>query len=570
MPKNRKTKNFKYSHRATAGSIDASRDSFLDDCFYDKGDLEALTSFDDYRCIVVGRTGAGKTALIETIKTNWAEKVIILNPHELSLSFISNNNVIKNYDEAGVSLVPFYRQLWKHVLVTEIIKKHFRIENAAGRERFFTFISEFLLRNRAKDEAIKYLREWGDNFWETTEVRIKEMVRKITTHQGKSVSGSLKGTVPGIEGSAQANYEDSKETVEEQKSEIIQKAQRIVDEIQISKLQTVIKLLAENILTDPQKQYFITIDQLDEDWIEDKIRYRLIFELITTASEINNLLMGRVKIIIALRADLLDRMYIYLQQNQPLNFQREKYEDLYYRITWNASQLKKLLKMRIEHLHAKQFTSQPITLEEFFSDKNIELAEFTVKKIKYKPLDYILERTMYIPRDVIRFINRCIEVATAQDEGVLTETIIRIAERSISQEKLNALEGEWGVNYPNLMPVCELLRDQPSTFTIREFEQKQQNKIDSVFTQLKQTNCPFYKLLSELYGHDGPEMSIVLAELFHILFDIGIVGIERHHNSLVYWSFKENKVVRRDFYDPSTMIYIHPVFFAALSIKTPK
>ena len=78
---------------------------------------------------------------------------------------------------------------------------------------------------------------------------------------------SIKGRIPGFSLSSG----DTRTLTEQQKSDVVQRAQHVVNEVQIRQLSDVIDLL-DDILKDPQKRYYLTIDRLDEHWVEDKTR----------------------------------------------------------------------------------------------------------------------------------------------------------------------------------------------------------------------------------------------------------------------------------------------------------
>ena len=114
---------FVFRKHDNVGAAAAEHDSqFLDACFVDTGDVKFLLDRKNPKRIIVGRTGAGKTALLYRI-TNSTSHVIQLSPHDLSLNFIATNKVIAFFEEAGVNLAPFYGLLWKHLLVVELIKE---------------------------------------------------------------------------------------------------------------------------------------------------------------------------------------------------------------------------------------------------------------------------------------------------------------------------------------------------------------------------------------------------------------------------------------------------------------
>ena len=107
---------FIFRKHDNVGAAGAEHDEqYLQDCFVDTGDLALLLDRKSPKRIIVGRTGAGKTALLYALRQR-AGHVIQLSPHDLSLNFIATNKVIAFFEEAGVNLAPFYGLLWKHLL----------------------------------------------------------------------------------------------------------------------------------------------------------------------------------------------------------------------------------------------------------------------------------------------------------------------------------------------------------------------------------------------------------------------------------------------------------------------
>ncbi len=60
-----KSKKFVFRTYTTIGYADAREDkAFLEDCFVNTGALDILQNFSGAECVVTGRTGTGKTALL--------------------------------------------------------------------------------------------------------------------------------------------------------------------------------------------------------------------------------------------------------------------------------------------------------------------------------------------------------------------------------------------------------------------------------------------------------------------------------------------------------------------------
>jgi putative ribosome biogenesis GTPase RsgA len=75
---------FTFRKHASIGAAAAEEDSkFLAECFLDNGDLEPLADCSDRRRIVLGRTGAGKSALLRRLIEEKNAIVIVVLPANL-------------------------------------------------------------------------------------------------------------------------------------------------------------------------------------------------------------------------------------------------------------------------------------------------------------------------------------------------------------------------------------------------------------------------------------------------------------------------------------------------------
>src|SRR5690606_20347964 len=199
----------------------------------------------------------------------------------------------------------------RHVFTVEILKERYEIINEKKRDDFLTKIREAfgIERNRAKRDALDYLSEWGETFWQTTEYRIKEITTSLEDDFRSQVKASGSSNLAQfLSTTAELNAEAVKSLSEEQKAEISHIGQRVVNKVQIKKLSDVMRALDEDILIDKQKKYFITIDKLDENWINDELRYYLLASLLETAKDFNHKV-ENAKVVVALREDLLGRIF---------------------------------------------------------------------------------------------------------------------------------------------------------------------------------------------------------------------------------------------------------------------
>lgn len=223
-----KQKEFKFRKHDSIGAADAEDDKYLVDCFIDTGDLETLLDCRGPHSIVVGRTGSGKTALLKMLE-NRAQRFIIIPPESLSLSYISNSTILRFIENLGVNLDIFYRLLWRHIFTVELTKKHFNIQSEEDKRNFWQKIWQRFTDQKNR-KALEYLEDWGKSFWEETEYRIQE----VTTKLEDKLNGQIKAAIPkGVFG---AQIGGSTSITEEQKKQIIERAQRVVNDVQIRQL----------------------------------------------------------------------------------------------------------------------------------------------------------------------------------------------------------------------------------------------------------------------------------------------------------------------------------------------
>jgi hypothetical protein len=218
----------------------------------------------------------------------------------------------------------------------------------------------------------------------------------------------------------------------------------------VRELTEIISLL-DQVLNDPQKPYFLTIVRLDENWIEEKLRYRLIHALIDSVKEFRRV--RNAKIIVAIRYDLLDRVYKFTRD---MGFQEEKLESLYLPLTWTKHRLVEVLNARIQFLSQKRSRSQRLSYSDVLPEKIM----------RQPAVDYVLARTLMRPRDVILFFNKMIEHAV--NRKAITPAIMKKAEGEYSRLRFRSLIDEWHGTYPNLAKFALILKSRRSHFSITD------------------------------------------------------------------------------------------------------
>jgi hypothetical protein len=543
------SKHFIFRSNQTIGAAAAELDeNYLRECFVDTGVLDILLDCEDHRSILVGRTGAGKSALIAQILLS-SEHAIQIRPESLSLAYISNSNVINFFLEAGVNLNPFYRLLWKHIFIVEILKERFDIDNEQKKQNFLTTVWNSIHKNRKHEMALDYLKEWGDSFWQETDFRVKEVTRKLEEDLTLAAKSKLPDDLVSFDASSISKLSN------EQKADIVHKGQKVVSQVQINKLDAIMDFLDE-ILADRQKQYHIVIDKLDENWVENKLQLQLIRALIDTTQAFHYI--SNVKIIIALRNDLLDRVYKYTRDS---GFQEEKLHSSSLNLTWSKTDLIKVLDTRIDKLVRSQYTKEKVTHNELLNPIHLKRRE----KTKTPAIDYMIERTLLRPRDLIQFFNECILLSNGETK--ITNNILFSAEGNYSRQRFFALRDEWMGIYPNLALYSQILKAKKSIFKVKDIPLSEIEDIclTSVISPECKEGEDKINLLKVAEGKMQPQE--YRKELIFILYKVGLIGLKPNISMPVFWSYHNSSSISEVEINNDSIVHIQKTFSRYFGIQ---
>jgi hypothetical protein len=533
---------FRFRSHDHIGAADAESDqAFLRECFIDTGEIDFLLDCDDHRRIVLGRTGAGKTALLARLSERTSNKVISIKPESLALAYISNSTILQFVNELGVNLDTFFKLLWRHVFTVEVLKAHFHLDSVSSKGSLVDWIrTQFSDKKRQHEKALAYLEKWGSKFWEQTDYRIEELTTKFEADLKASISSVLpiaKMTMGGAQSLSQ-----------EEKGAVVERAKYVVNQVQIQELTYVLELL-DSILDDPQKRYYVVIDRLDENWVEEGLRYLLIRALIETVRDFRRV--RHAKIIIALRYDLLDRV---LRVSRGGGFQEEKYESLYVDLRWSRDDLTKLLDTRIGRMVREQYTTKEVTH-----------ADVLPRFINKTPtMDYILARTLMRPRDVIMFFNACIR--QAQGNPQITPQMLKEAEGEYSRLRLRSLADEWSADYPFLMLVVDLLKGRAAQFPLGSVTDEE---CVALAIRLLGQQIPDEELLSAVaeVDRDPNSTGAIRRCVAALLYRVGVVGLKLETFESVVWSTSGRRSISISEMGSEVKIAVHPCFWRSLGIN---
>jgi len=539
---------FCFRRNDSIGAPGAEEDvEFLRECFVDTGDCALLANPSNRHVIILGRTGTGKTALLKELERIHSDRTITIKPENLALTYIANSTVLNFFTELGINLDPFYKLLWRHVFTIEILTRFFGqqdlVQTPSLFDRLRTFFSGSSREEKDIKQAIDYLEEWGKEFWNETEYRVKEITQKVENELESTLNATL--GIKWLKTSAEQRRVNI--LSEEQKTEVINRGQEVVSKTQVRDLHQVFDLL-DKVIADRQKTYYIVLDGLDENWVEERLRYKLIMGLILTAREF--IQVNNAKVVISLRRDLLDRVF---RLTRDSGFQEEKYQGLYLPLTWTRQTILEILDRRVQQLVRRRYTKKPVTY------KDLLPKEYHGQKIG----NYIYSIAKQ-PRDIIAFFNTCILVAI--DKSKLSVTDLTKAVKEYSRLRLRALGDEWYADYPTLLDFAGILNSRPSSFKVNTIAQ---TSIEDICLNIVISNPQSKGLLIESARSmidDIIGWTDFCKTLLQVLYRVGLIGLKTSPDMTASWADDASHPVTRGQIDQNTSVVVAPKYASALGV----
>jgi hypothetical protein len=531
------------------GGEQAEADPLLSSAFFESGDYAAIESFNDPRCFIVGRTGVGKSAVLQHLEASHPGRVIRITPEDLSLPYITDLGVIKYLDDLDVHLDLLFIALWKHVLLVELLRHRYSVNSPEAKQKFMEALRDKVRRDPAKRAALDYLEEYQDRFWCEADERVVEITKKF--EERISVSG--KGGIPaGAPIAASVEASAARDSGTESKSELQNRFQRIVNDTQLARLNKMLNVLDEDVF-DEQHTCYVVIDDLDRDWVDERISNDLIRCLFRTVLDLKRV--KNVKVLVALRTNIFQQ----LEFSKSAGGQEEKFRALVLRMKWNRRDLISVLNERARaasDVRGGTYTAA----QDIFPRTN---------KTKGNPLDFVIDRTLMRPRDAISFANEAILVASGTPK--VTWDDIRKAEGPYSEKRLLALRDEWKSTFPGIHHVFELFRgkevpmDRDTLAAILDDAMllPANREFDGVVWMTAASDV----MLGSGAGGNS-KWADLYGSLTKILFDIGFLGLIDAKGSTIYSHEDPSYVNVLSPLEELVGVTVHPAFQAALDLKT--
>lgn len=356
--------------------------------------------------ILIGNRGSGKSAIFKMLAERQAKNGrIVIQISPDEYSYEILSSVLRKELDGSWAKQGSYTASWKYVLYVTVMRELVR-SNVAPKSRSFKQIRGFL-RDNVK----------GDQY---------------------SILDHIISYMRRFEGIKLGQYEMRGAAKE---------LKQLYDLDEINRLFDPLRMLLN------AKKVSVFIDELDRGWDASEDARQFVAGLFQAAIQANGL-SPNLKIFVSLRRELYDNIPEIYEDAQ-------KVRDLVRYIGWDENGLKKLMAKRIESV----FRLQNDDVDELWSAVFQETLEYR----KTRSFNYIVDRTLYRPREIIHFCNACLREATEDDELIGYDVIAR-AEYEYSRDRFQDIASEYRFGYPGLDEVFETFRGRVYNLTREELE----------------------------------------------------------------------------------------------------
>jgi hypothetical protein len=516
-------------------------DDFLFDCFVEYPPVEECRRLGSPTMVISGRTGSGKTAILRYLE-NTSEHSVALDPFEMAMSYVANSDALRFLEAIGADLDLLFQVLWKHVLCIEFIRLRWSVDNTDRSSSIFMRLSEKFSRDERKTKSIRYLREWQGKFWITMDQNIKEITESVERKLHSEIGGEI------VKFKAGGQYD--KRLSQEKKSEIVARTRKIISSEQLSELHGVIDMLSVSD-GDTMKAFFIMVDRLDERWVDDTVRFRLIKALVESLRSFRKI--RNLKILVALRSDVIERV---VQETQDISFQREKFEDVMTRLVWSKAELRELVDMRLSALFKRQYTGKTIGFADIFP-------ESVGGKVTF---DWLLERTLMRPRDVIAFVNESIDAAAGHPS--ISVAALRRAEVEFARKRKDALLQEWKSAFGTLNVMLNLVTSRRKAgVEVIELIDKVDDFCLEVCSGRREGKDPMHELCTNYVEGKKRDPIDIIQEVMAILYRTGAVGIKLNPQDRYNYAHLDQPIIAPAVISLKAKVRLHPMLHAAFNLQ---
>ncbi len=346
--------------------------------------------------IALGNRGAGKTAILKKLKD--AAKTDKSNVIELSpddFSYELLSSALKAEQEGNWAKQNAFAAAWKFLIYVLVMKK--LVEKGGYK---------------------------GGN-----EKRIYDYVRDNHGNVDKNPIAVMVSYLKRFEGIKLGNYEASLKATELMKLYRLEEIDRLLP-------------CLDDVLS-RQNSFFVLVDELDRGWDGSEDAKAFVAGLFNASVALNDRHQS-LRVIVSLRRELYNNIPSLYEDAQKVRGVIEQVE-------WDEERLYRLIAERIRHSLKTPFMEDETAWSVFM--------EPTLNYRKTKSFNYLIDRTLYRPRELIQFCNDLKDAAIKSSTKMpLDYSTVVEAEISYSRSRCQDIASEFRFQYPGLLSIFETFR----------------------------------------------------------------------------------------------------------------
>lgn len=415
------------------GTVSAERDENLTNYFFENGVLQSVIE-NRYSFLVLGRKGAGKTAVFQHLRDN-PRKYLGADDLSIHLSLQDYSwNVHKLLATDGSAPSLAYAQSWKYIIYLEAI-------NALKRKGFDStrLRKSYNLIERVYGSPVpSFVQLIGSKFLKLSKINLP--------------SGNIN-----FDGNDLSNFNVSGGEVEFESVKNDASLQTALNKT----LERFTDIFEDALVDVSGKgiRIFISFDRIDEAWDAASFEssQKIISGLIAASEYIVRTMGGFLRPIVFLREDIFETLDI--------NDKNKLRADCGKLLAWNKEGLSRMILMRVNFFAEKTGNIPFSRINDMFDREQMRQQKL--------PFDYILGRTMLRPRDFIRFFDLIrSDMRERKDNpfGNVTINEARLecqsvynAEAAYSEWLVEELRDEWRAQFPRINDLFSAIQNNGNT-----------------------------------------------------------------------------------------------------------
>ena len=381
----------------TFGVPAAERDEDLFACFVFSETYSNLESGE--KAIILGNRGAGKSALFKQLaKREKVKGSLVIQLAPEDYSYELLSQAMRKEAEGSWAKHGAYAAAWKYLIYLTVMKE---------------------------------MTKSGGHFKKGPAARIYNYLRDDHSGIHPNPIGVMISYLKRMEGVKVGKYEASVR---------VRELKRLYD------LEEIAALIPEIDAACGSRKIVVLVDELDKGWDASEDAVAFVAGLFQAAVSINSC-MSNVRILVSLRKELYDNI-------PALYDDAQKVRDIIQTVEWDETRLLELIAKRISRRFPElDLWSHEKRWNAVFSD--------VLQYRQTKSFNYIVDRTLYRPREIIQFCNDVADHARQHDPPVevpFDYKQIGEAEYAYSEARLKDICAEYRFQYPGLQSVTETFR----------------------------------------------------------------------------------------------------------------